>query len=103
MDSAIFRLVAQVALTTWAIAEIAILISARTRLSVVTGVRWAVLGLICFATWMFLSSISIYAVALISRGDLVPVFAFLELGAAVGAWGWLIANVRVRFKIAAGA
>ena len=103
MDSAIFRLAAQVALTTWAIAEIAILISARTRLSVVTGVSWAVFGLLCFATWMFLSSISIYAVALISRGDLVLVFAFLELGAAVSAWGWLIANVRARFKIVAGA
>jgi hypothetical protein len=96
------RLASQVALSTWAITEVAMLLYTRKRLLVVVGVRWAIFGLACFALWMFLSSISIYATAVIPRGDLVNVFASLELGTAIGAWGWLICNVHARFRIVAG-
>lgn len=99
MDSSWVRLGAQIALTTWAMTEIAILLCTRNRMAVVTGTRWAITGLCCFAAWMFLSSISIHAVALVSRGNLVIVFAALEMGAAVGAWGWLASNAREKFRI----
>ena len=100
MDSVLLRLIAQVALSTWAITEIAMLLFTRKQAERITGTRWAVFGLICFAVWMFLLSISIFAVAVIPRGDLVGVFVVLELGSAIGAWGWLIANARLRFRIA---
>jgi hypothetical protein len=99
MDSSIFRLLAQVALTTWAVAEIAMLVFVRNRIEPVTGTRWAILGLVFFSAWMFALSISIYAVAIVPRGSLVWLFVFLEMGTAVGAWGWLIANSKMRFKI----
>lgn len=103
MDSSWVRLTSQVALTTWAIAEIVMLAYARGHMAPVKGTRWAIAGLMCFAAWMFLSSISIFAVAVIPRADLVVVFAGLEAGAAIGAWGWLVSNVRTRFKISIGA
>lgn len=99
MDSSLLRLASQIALTTWAIVEIAMILCTRGRLEKVVGARWGIAGLACFAAWMFLSSISIYAVALVPRGDLVAVFAVLELGTAIGAWGWLAANVRARFVL----
>lgn len=99
MDSVLLRLVAQVALTTWALTEIAMLLFTRKQSERITGTRWAVFGLICFAAWMFLLSISIFAVAVVPRGNLVNVFVILELGSAIGAWGWLIANARIRFRI----
>lgn len=102
MDSSVLRLISQVALSTWAITEIAMLLYTRKRLLLVVGTRWAILGLACFALWMFLSSISIYAVAIIPRADLVVVFALLELGTAIGAWGWLASNVRARFRFTVG-
>jgi hypothetical protein len=58
MDSSLVRMVAQVAMTTWAITQIALLVTARGRVAAVTGVRWAALGLVCFASWMFLLSVS---------------------------------------------
>lgn len=99
MDSVYFRLAAQVALTTWALAEIAMLLLVRGQRGAVVGTRWAILGLCCFASWMFLLSLSIYAVAIIPRASIVLILAVQEVGAAIGAWGWLIANARVRFKI----
>ena len=99
MDSSLFRMAAQIALTTWAITEIVMLLSARGRLAPLTGTRWAIVGLLCFAAWMFLSSVSIAAVAVIDRAGLVTVFAALEAGAAISAWGWLICNVHARFRI----
>lgn len=99
MDSSVFRIFAQVALTTWAVAEIAMLIFVRNRIEPVAGTRWAIFGLTFFAAWMFTLSISIYAVAIVPRGNLVWLFILLELGTAVGAWGWLIANSLMRFRI----
>jgi hypothetical protein len=99
MDSALIRLAAQVAMTTWAITQIVLLVSARGRVAAVTGVRWATFGLACFAAWMFLLSVSGVATGLVQRGDILWPLALLETGTAIGAWGWLIANVRVRFKI----
>ena len=92
MDSALVRMFAQVALTTWAITQIVLLVSARGRVAPIAGVRWAVLGLICFATWMLLLSISGVATGPVQRGDILWPLALLEAGTAVGAWGWLIAN-----------
>lgn len=102
VDSTLFRLAPQVALVTWAVAQIAMLLFARNRLSAVAGARWAVAGLGCFALWMLLSSMSIYAVAILPRGEMIAVFAALELGTAIGAWGWLICNVQARFRVTAG-
>jgi len=99
MDSATIRLVAQVALTTWAMVEICMLVCTRGRVTEVTGVRWAVGGLVCFAGWTFLLSLSSAAVNVIPRGDFVWWFAALEVGVAVGAWGWLLANMRARFRV----
>jgi hypothetical protein len=83
-------------MTTWAIAQIAMLLGTKPRLP---GVRWATFGLACFAAWMFLLSVSGVATGLVQRGDILWPLALLETGTAIGAWGWLIANVRVRFKI----
>ena len=102
MDSSFVRLVSQIALTTWSLTEIVMLLLTRGRLEEVTGTRWAIIGLGFFAAWMLLSSISISAVALISRGDLVWPLAVFEMGTAIGAWGWLIANMKTTFKITSG-
>ena len=102
MDSSFVRLVSQIALTTWSLTEIVMLLLTRGRLEEVTGTRWAIIGLGFFAAWMLLSSISISATALIPRGHLIWLFASLEAGTAVGAWGWLIVNMRTKFKITSG-
>lgn len=99
MDSSWVRLASQIALTTWAIVEIATLLYTRGHLTPVAGTRWAISGLCCFAAWMFLSSLSVSNTALIPRSDLVNVFSVLEVGTAVGAWGWLASNIRTKFKI----
>jgi hypothetical protein len=96
VDSSFVRLAAQVALTTWAIAQIALLVSAHRR---APGTRWAVLALVCFAGWMFLLSVSSVAAGPIARGDLLWPLAVLEVGTAVGAWGWLVATLRARFRV----
>ena len=99
MDSSIVRLASLIALSTWAIAQIPMLLSSRGKLEMAMGTRWAIGGLCCFAAWMFLSSLSVATTAVIPRADLVTVFAALELGTAVGAWGWLASNVRKKFRI----
>jgi hypothetical protein len=75
------------------------LIYARGRLTPIVGTRWAMGGLACFALWMMLSSVSIAATGIIDRAELVGVFAVLEAGTAIGAWGWLICNVHARFRL----
>ena len=99
MESSLIRLAAQVALTTWAITQMALLVSARGRVAPVTGARWAVLALGCFAAWMFLLSISSVAAGPIARSDLLWPLAVLEAGTAIGAWGWLVATLRARFRV----
>lgn len=93
------RLVAQISLTSWAIAEIAMLAYTHGSLMPVVGHRWGAVALACFAGWMFLSSLTIQNTALFPRSSVVGAFALLEMGTAVGAWGWFWANVRARFKI----
>ena len=95
MDSSLIRLAAQVALTTWAIAQIAMLLGTKPRLP---GTRWATFGLSCFAAWMLLLSVSGVSTGPVQRADILWPLALLEAGTAIGAWGWLIANVRIRFK-----
>jgi hypothetical protein len=86
------------ALVLWCAAEIAVLLLSRGRTTPVTGVRFAVTGLVCFGAWMFLSALSIRDAGLFSRDQVLWAFALLEASTAVAAWGWLCASVRASFR-----
>lgn len=93
------RLLAQVALTGWAAAEAMKQILTRGRDTPTEGTRFAVAGLLCFGVWMFMSALSIKAVALFPREDTVWAFALLEAVTAIAAWSHLIVNLRHTFRL----
>lgn len=62
------------------------------------GVRWSLLGLICFGVWMFLSALTIRDIAVFPRQQALWAFAALEAGTATSAWAWLWVNIRQSFR-----
>jgi hypothetical protein len=102
MDTNAVRMYSQLALVAWSVAEGIVLVLARGHATQTAGVRWALLGLACFALWMFLSALTIRDTAVFPREQLVWAFATVEFGAATGAWGWLWVNVRHSFRVSFG-
>ena len=91
------RLVSQVSLVLWCVAAAGVLsLSHRHRVQL-AGMLWAVMGLACFAMWMFLSALTIRAIQLVPRDSLLWLFAGLEAATTVGAWGWLVVYTRHNF------
>ena len=102
MDNSSIRIAAQIALTTWAVTLIAIFVFSRKRLLMDRGGNLAVLGLVFFSAWMFSLSISSASAGPIERSDLLWPLAFFEMGTAVCAWGWLVVNLWVKFRLVSG-
>lgn len=98
MDTTWIRLGAQIALVAWCMAEALVLLASRGKWTPVTGVRYALVGLACFAGWMFLSALTIRSIQLFPRENLLWVFAALEAGTAAAAWAWLVVSVHNSFS-----
>ena len=94
----VMRLGAQIALVLWCLCEAVVLLASRGRWVPVTGARYAIAGLLCFAGWMFISAISIRTIEMFPRATFVPAFAILQVCTAVLAWIWLVISVRNSFK-----
>ena len=99
MDTSLIRLLSQIALVGWCVAEGIVLILSRGHATQVSGVRVAIAGLVCFAGWMFLSALSIQDTAIFPRESMLWTFALLEAGTAVSAWGWLVVNIKQSFRL----
>lgn len=99
MDTSMLRLIAQVLLVMWCATTAVVVVMSRGKTFHVTGLRWAVLGLSSFGVWMFLSALTIRDTELFPRSSVLWLFALAELGAAAGAWGWLVLHVRRNFHI----
>ena len=97
METTWIRLGAQIALVAWCVVEGLVLLASRGKWTPVTGVRYALVGLACFAGWMFLSALTIRDIEIVPRSSLLWVFALLEAGTAGAAWVWLIVSVKHSF------
>lgn len=100
LDTTTMRLVAQVALVSWCVGEIVVLLLLRGKWVRLVGIQWAIGGLTCFALWMLISALSIRDVAFFPRSLAVGPLALLEMGTAFCAWAHWIALTRRTFHIA---
>ena len=93
------RLISQVALAMWCVAEGIVLVLSRGHATQTSGVRWALLGLFCFGLWMFLSAITIKSTAIFPRDQVFGYSLTLRPARPIGAWGWLWVNIRQSFRL----
>ena len=96
MDWSLIRLIAQIALIGWSLAAIMLLLMANGHPSKLVGKSWALAGLVCFAGWLAILSMSIGAGR---RTEFVPVLSLLESGTAAGAWGCLLSTAHAMIDV----
>ena len=96
MDWSLVRLISQIALIGWSLGVIVLLLLANGHPLKLVGRPWALVGLVCFAVWLAILSVSIGAGR---RTELVPVLSLLELGTAVSAWGWLLSTAHAMISV----
>ena len=96
MDWSLVRLIAQIALIGWSLGAITLVLLSNGRRLKLVGKSWALVGLVCFAVWLAILSVSIGAGR---RTELVPVLSLLELATAVDAWGWLLSTAHAMIGV----
>ena len=97
MDTTAIRLGCQVLLVGWCAATAVVVLLSRGRMMHAAGHSWALLGLASFGLWMFLSALTIKDTELFPRSSVLWLFALVEVGSVVGAWGWLGVYARRNF------